>query len=173
MSQHTKGNKNNIVITYTITCFVFLGLLCLINAEAVEPYHIDVVDYGIYEADFVKYGNAPETVEGKIEQVSTKQLLRCTDRIPGKKGTKFGIRYILNGEQQGKDVKVLVKVVHSRTVNEKPTTRINEWSTTKKIGEIAFDGWKFNTNSELVHGSWTFQLYHDGMKLVEKSFEVF
>jgi hypothetical protein len=173
MSQQTQEKFKNIIVTNTIICFVFLGLLCSINAVAVEGYQISVVDYGIYEASFVKYGNAPDTDVGKIEKVSTKQLLRLTDRIPGKKGTKFGIRYILDGAQQGKDVEVLVKVMHSGTVNEQPTTIINEWSTTKKIGEIAFDGWKFNTDSKLVHGNWTIQLYHEGMKLAEKSFQVF
>jgi len=173
MSQHTKVNSKKIIVIDTIICFVFLGLLFSIKAVAVERYHIELYDYGIYETVFVQYDKAPNTGEGKIERISHKKLLRRTEQIPGKKGTKFGIRYILEGTQQGKDVEVLVKVLHSGTVNEQPTTRINEWSTTKKIGQIAFDGWKFNTDSELIHGNWTIQLYHEGMKLAEKSFQVF
>jgi len=165
MSQHSKVNFKNIVLTSTIITLLFLGLTCPMNAMAVDCYGADVVDYGIYETDFVKYQNAPNTDMGKIELVSDKQLLHLTEYIPGKKGTKFGIRYVLNGDEEGKDVNIQVKVLHEETVNE--------WVTTKKIGKAGFDGWKFNAESALIHGNWTIQLYHEGMMLAEKSFYVY
>ena len=143
------------------------------NAMAIDCYGAEMVDYGIYETDFVKFESAPNTDVGKIEMVSEKQLLRLTELIPGKRGTKFGIRYIVNGEQEGKDVNILVKVLHSTTVNKKEMSNVNEWVTTKKIGRTAFDGWKFNSESEFIHGNWTIQLYHEGLKLAEKSFYVY
>jgi len=173
MSQHTQVNLENINVTNTIISFLFVGLICSINAVAIERYRVELFDYGIYETVFMKYDNAPNTSEGKIERISHKKLLRRTEQIPGKKGTKFGIRYILGGAQQGKDVEVLVKVMHSVTVDDQVISKANEWLTTKRIGRVSFDGWKFNTDSELIHGDWTIQIYHEGTKLVEKSFHIF
>ena len=173
MSQRTRESLKNIIVTSTVIGFAILGLRSSINAEAVDGYSVEVIDYGIYETEFMKYKTAPDTYGGKIEQVSTKNLLRRTDQVPAKKGTKFGIRYILDGAEQGKDVKVLVKVVHSATVNDHVMSKSNEWFTTKKIGKISFDGWKLNTASEVILGNWTIQIYHEGIKLAEKSFQVF
>jgi len=173
MSQHSKPNFKNIVLTNTLITLVVFGLLFPLNAMAIDCYGADMVDYGIYETDFHKWKNAPNTDEGKIELVGKRQLLRLTEYIPGGAGTQFGIRYVLNGDEEGKQVDILVKVVHSATVNRQEMSHVNEWVTKKKIGGTDFDGWKFKSESELNRGNWIIQLYHEGMMLAEKSFYVY
>ena len=173
MSQHTTLELKDIILTNTIITLIFFGFMFPMNAMAMDDYGVDVVDYGIYETDFFKFETAPDTDLGKIELISEVQLLRHTEMIPGKSGTEFGIRYIVNGDQDGKDVDILVKVLHSMKVNKKEVSKVNEWVTTKKIGMTSYDGWEFNSDSELLHGNWTIQLYHQGLKLAEKSFYVY
>ena len=50
--------------------------------------------FGIYATDVAKYENVPNTDVRKIELVSDKQLFHLTEYIPGRKGTKFRIRYV-------------------------------------------------------------------------------
>ena len=92
MSQHSTLNIKNLFLTNALITLMVLGLICPLNAMAVDCYGVDLVDYGVYAADFLKYENAPNTDEGKIELVSDEGLLHLTEYIPGKKGTKFGIR---------------------------------------------------------------------------------
>ena len=174
MSQHTTLELKDIILTNTIITLIFFGFMFPMNAMAMDDYGVDVVDYGIYETDFVRFEKAPDTVIGRIEMVSEEmQLLRNTELIPGKRGTEFGIRYILNGDQDGKEVDISVKVLHSMSVNKKEVSYVNEWVTTKKIGWTSYDGWEFKSDSELLLGNWTIQLYHQGSKLAEKRFYVY
>ena len=92
--------------------------------------------------------------------------------LPGQMGTQFGIRYVLNGDEEGKDVDILVKVVHTAEINKRELSHVNKWVTKKKIGGTGFDGWKFESESDLNRGNWTIQVYHEGMMLAEKSFFV-
>ena len=125
MSQHTTLKLKDIILTNTIIILIFLGLMFPMNAMAIDVYGADVVDYGIYETDFVRFEKAPDTVIGRIEMVSEEmQLLRNTELIPGKRGTEFGIRYILNGDQDGKEVDISVKVLHSMSVNKKEVSYV-------------------------------------------------
>jgi hypothetical protein len=173
MSQHSTLNLKDIIQTNTIITLIFFGLMFPMNAMAMDTYGADVVDYGIYETDFIKFETAPDTDLGKIEMVSEMQLLSQTELIPGQMGTEFGIRYIVNGDQDGKEVDILVRVLHSLKVNKKDVSKVNEWVTTKKIGRTSYDGWEFKSDSELIHGNWTIQLYHQGLKLAEKRFYVY
>ena len=173
MSQHTTLELKDIILTNTIITLIFFGLMFPMNAMAMDAYGADVVDYGIYETDFIKSETAPDTDLGNIELVSGMQLVSHTELIPGKRGTEFGIRYIVNGDQDGKEVDILVKVLHSVKVNKKEVSHVNKWVTTRKVGRTFYDGWEFNSDSELLHGNWTIQLYHQGLKLAEKSFYVY
>jgi len=173
MNRHQIIDLKNIPLIAAFMAFLVFGLTFPTMAAGFDCCGVDVVDYGIYKTDFIKWEGAPKTDVGKIEIVSDKKLVRLTDYIPAKKGTQFGMRYVLNGEPRGEDVAISVKVLHSAKVNEKEISRTNEWTTTKRIGGSIFVGWKFNTESELIHGNWTIQLYHKGMKLAEKRFYVY
>ena len=134
---------------------------------ATEVESIDIIDYGLYKTMFVEYQAAPHTARGKIQLVEKTELVQTTNRIPGKTGAEFGIRYIVNGSKKGEHVNVHVKVLHSETKNT------NEWVISRQVGTPHFDGWKFNANSKIAPGKWTIQLFHDGTKLAEKRFNVY
>ncbi|MGD8706794.1 MAG: hypothetical protein PVI84_14895, partial [Syntrophobacterales bacterium] len=72
-----------------------------------------------------------------------------------------------NGQGEGGQVDLLVKVLHAETQSS------DEWTASRQIGTPSFDGWKLGADSKIVPGKLTIQLFHQGMKLAEKSFIVY
>ena len=158
-------NKIKLVIVGMI--IIGLAVLCPFTSYASEVDSIKIIDFGLYETTFAQWEQAPNTQRGEIQLVGSRELIRRTKRIPGKSGTEFGIRYVVNGQEEGGQVDLLVKVLHS----EKQSS--DEWTASRQIGSPSFDGWKLGADSEIVPGKLTIQLYHQGMKLAEKSFTVY
>jgi hypothetical protein len=163
-------NKIKLVIVGMI--IIGLAVLCPFAShpfasQASEVDSIEIIDFGLYQTTFAQWEQAPNTQRGEIQLVGSRELIRRTKRIPGKGGTEFGIRYVVNGQEEGGQVDLLVKVLHAETQSS------DEWTTSRQIGAPSFDGWKLGADSELVPGKLTIQLFHQGMKLAEKSFTVF
>ena len=153
---------------FFIASMIFcIPLLWSATSIAAEVNSIDIIDYGLYKTSFAGWQQAPDTHRGEIQMVSAKELIKRTKIIPGKTGTEFGIRYVINGQDEGGQVDLLVKVSHSELQSS------DEWTTSRQIGTPSFEGWKFDDNSQIVPGKLTIQLFHQGMKLAEKSFTVY
>jgi len=110
---------------------------------------------------------ASQVDNGRIQIVGQRDLIKQTKMIPSSGDTEFGIRYVVNGRNEGGQVDVLVRVYHS----EKQSAE--EWVVAREIGTPSFDGWKFADDSQIVPGKLTVQLFHEGTKLAEKSFTVY
>ena len=153
-----------ILIASMIFC---IPLLWSATSIAVEVSSIDIIDYGLYKTTFAHWQEAPDTHRGEIQIVGEKELIRRTRVVPGKGGTEFGIRYVVNGYDEGGQVDLHVKVSHSEMDSSE------EWVASREIGTPSFDGWKFDSNSEVVPGKLTIELFHQGTKLAEKTFTVY
>ena len=158
-------NKIKLVIVCMIT--ISLAVLCPFASYASEVDRVDIIDYGLYKTAFVKWEQAPNTQRGEIQLIGARELIRRTKRIPGKSGTEFGIRYVVKGQEEGGQVDLLVRVLHSETQSS------DEWKISRQIGTPSFDGWKLGSDSKIVPGKFTIQLLHQGTKLAEKSFIVY
>ena len=158
-------NKIKLVIVGMI--IIGLAVLCPFASQASEVDSIEIIDFGLYQTTFAQWEQAPDTQRGEIQLVGSRELIRRTKRIPGKGGTEFGIRYVVNGQEEGGQVDLLVKVLHSETQSS------DEWTASRQIGAPSFDGWKLGADPEVVPGKLTIQLFHQGMKLAEKSFTVY
>ena len=157
-----------IIKKFLIVSLIFsIPLLWSATSIAAEVNSIDIIDYGLYQTTFAHWLEAPDTHRGEIQIVGEKELIRRTKRVPGKGGTEFGIRYVVNGQDEGGQVDVHVKVSHSKMESSE------EWVTSRQIGTPSFDGWKIGSNSEVVPGKLTIELFHQGTKLAEKTFTVY
>ena len=151
MRAHTK------MILGTLMILALVGLYPHASLAA-DVQSIQIVDFGIYKTGFERWEAAPATSEGKIEIVSDRTLLCLTDKIPAAPGTEIGLRYLVNGKGEGKQVDVLVKVIHAGGAEQ--------WLRSRAVGSASFEGWKLDTAS----GNITIQLYCEGRKMAEKSF---
>ena len=144
-----------------------LAVLCPFVSQASEVDSVEIIDFGLYKPTFASWQEAPNTQRGEIQLIGSRELISRTKRIPSKGGTEFGIRYVVNGQEEGGQVDLLVRVVHSDSQTSE------EWTASRQIGSPSFDGWKLGADSEIVPGKLTIQLFHHGTKLAEKSFTVY
>jgi hypothetical protein len=166
-------NKVNLGKMFMVLIVLSIWFVFPATSMAAKVQGIDLIDYGVYETVSKRWELAPNTAVGKIQIVKDKKLLQETDYIPGSAGTEFGIRYIVDGKQEGEDISILVRVLHSTLIERRIVSHANEWVRAGKIGSPTFDGWKFNSDSELIPGNWTIQIFHEGRKLAEKTFVVY
>jgi len=153
---------------WLIASMIFsIPLLWSATSIAAEVSSIDIIDYGLYKTTFAHWQEAPDTHRGEIQMVGEKELIRRTRKVPGKGGTEFGIRYVVNGQDEGGQVDLVVKVSHSKMESSE------EWVASRQIGTPSFDGWKFDASAQIIPGKLTIQLFHQGTKLAEKSFTVY
>ena len=134
---------------------------------AKEVDNIKIIDFGLYKTTFAGWQDAPDTVRGEIQIVGQRELVKRTKMIPASGSTEFGFRYVVNGQENGGQVDLLVRVSHSELQTS------DEWVAERQIGTPSFEGWKFDDDSQIVPGKLTIQLFHEGTKLAEKSFTVY
>jgi len=134
---------------------------------ATEVDSIKIIDFGLYKTTFAGWQEAVGTQRGQIQIVGQRELLKRTKMISGTDGTEFGIRYVVNGQEEGGEVDLLVRVSHSEMQGSE------EWVAARQIGTPSFEGWKFDGESQIAPGKLTIQLFHEGIKLAEKSFTVY
>jgi hypothetical protein len=144
-----------------------LAVLCPFVSHASEVESIEIIDFGLYKTTFASWQEAPNTQRGEIQLIGSRELIRRTKIIPGKGGTEFGIRYVVNGQEEGGQVDLLVRVLHSDSQTSE------EWTASRQIGSPSFDGWRLGADSQITPGKLTIQLFHGGIKLAEKSFTVY
>ena len=158
---------NKIKLVTVGMIIIGLAVLCPFVSQASEVDSIKIVDFGLYKTKFANWQEATDTQRGEIQIVGSRELIKRTKRIPGKGGTELGIRYVVNCQEEGGQVDLLVRVLHSASQTSE------EWTASRQIGSPSFDGWKFDTYSQIVPGKLTIQLFHQGVKLAEKSFTVY
>jgi hypothetical protein len=152
----------------TVGIIIFgLTVLCPIVSAAPEVGGVDIIDYGTYKTTFAQWKQAPHTQRGEIQLIGSRELIRRTKRIPGKSGTEFGLCYVVKGQNEGGLVDLQVRVLHPGSQT------CQEWTATRQIGSLSFDGWKFDASSHITPGKLTIQLFYQGVKLAEKSFTVY
>ena len=128
---------------------------------------IKIIDFGLYKTTFAGWQEAPDTHRGEIQIIGQRELVKRTKMIPGSGGTEFGFRYVVNGQEEGGEVDLLVRVSHSGMQSSE------EWVASRQIGTPSFEGWKFDDESQIAPGKLTIQLFHGGVKLAEKTFTVY
>jgi hypothetical protein len=133
---------------------------------ATEVDSIKIIDFGLYKTTFARWQEAPHTQRGEIQIVGQRELIKRTKMIPGSNNTEFGIRYVVQGQEKGGQVDLLVRLSHSELQSTE------EWVAARQIGTPSFDGWKFDDDSQIIPGKFTLQLFYEGTKLAEKSFTV-
>jgi hypothetical protein len=145
-------------------------------AQSVRVDGIDVVDKGIYEITAGKKTADPNTPTKEITAVTGEKLVTATDTVAGKIGTEFGLRYVVKGDPAGAEAPLDFVITYpppglKDPAEAAPVTE-SRYSRGKKIGDTIYLGYGFENDWEIVPGTWTFAIFHDGKKLAEESFTV-
>jgi len=141
-----------------------------------------IFEYGIYNAQ--RKGRVLGSMTSNTGKVVTRPVLELsetTDRIPLTIGTYFAYRYRiidLPKVEAKKPVVEIRKVLIHPAMTLPDGSTSTGWDKTSKgrtsIGQVvAFDGYVFNEDYELVAGDWTFQIWFGEKKMVEQTFTTY
>ena len=152
------------------------------KVEVVKEPRGVVFEYGIYNA--IRKGRlmgSLETDTGKVMSKPVLELIETTDRVPMVKDTYFAYRYrVLDlPKVEAKKPAVELRKVLIHPPMTLPDGSISTgWDRVFKgrtsSGQvIAFDGYAFNEEYELVEGDWTFQIWFRDEMMLEQKFTTY
>ena len=155
----------------TIAVFMlFLG--CATSGEVTEA---KILKYGIYTATKVERMEAQSTLSGKRTISSDFEFIDATTQIPAVLGTRFGFKYVIKGNPEGKKIDIRVTRTHPRMKN--PSTgkvsTVSKYNRKARIGIPGYIGFGFDVEWELVPGEHIFKVYYKDRQLLEKAFKVY
>lgn len=159
------------------TCFA--GVFCVAPCVMAQPSPApkgEVLEFGIYRGVEKTTTANPDTPNETRTTAKKIEFVEKTDKIPGQKGTSFGIRYKITGltEQDSVSLKKVVK--HPPFKNKKGEME-SEYSLelkpkVKDGTVISVEGYGLGGSNDTGPGAWTFEIWYHDQKLVSQSFTV-
>ena len=157
-------------------CLFLLVLTGVPDARAQQIDRVEIVEWGIFKDERTSVEPAPLAVTGTTNLVANVRLQQATTTIPALVEMKFGFQYRVVGSPSGTPVrlKCVVRLPNPGVTNpyKGKTFSSSEFHTNAVIGAIAYVGYGFDYDWEVVPGPWTLELWHEGRKLAEKTFIV-
>ena len=143
----------------------------LLAQEEVRVTGAKVTEVGIYRARVLtsQTNAAGVTLQG----IDDFRLLRSTTNVPARIGVRFGFRYEILGTPTNAPITLTMVAKHppiknaqSGKMETQDTYPLNSW-----LGKT-YTSNTLDEPSDLVPGQWTFEVWHQGAKLCEQSFQV-
>ena len=136
-----------------LLCILFCSVA--VTGQSAE-IAVEAIDYGLYEID--KEGAS---------------LREVTDSVPAEKGVQFGARYVFNFLPAKNEAEsITVKTIFPMMKNGEKVFYISEYIKQIYSGKMVLIGYMLEEESELVPGTWTFQILYNGKSIDEKKFTV-
>ena len=141
----------------------------------------EILDFGIYEG----VGDAQEgQIEGRdgfvINILSEFRLIKQTDRIPGKLGIHFGLRFRLLARISDENELVEIGkiwIIPNPGFKDPVSGAIRRFTSYKErevVGRSSYVGWGFDREEEIVEGLWKVAVIDsDENILLEKDFYIY
>ena len=135
---------------------------------------VQLVSYGIYKEEARKSSRpagSDEMMVGDVYKEIDAVLLQPTDTIPSRMHVLFGIEYSIASP----DKEVDVQVIHVHPEITSPDGKVygnQTYRTRKETGKVHHALYEIEAPGEMVEGPWTIQVFVDGKKHVEKTFNL-
>ena len=156
-----------------------LSLIAFVASIGMSYAHpmprIEVFEYGIYAAP-------PGLVEGFTTEglehlgIEHVELIEKTRTVVAQVGTEFGFRYLLIriAENEAIPITIVMKFPPPGMSAPGESRRFmrDDYTVVLPAGDDWYEGWWFSDRDYIVPGSWTFEIWCEGKKLAEQTFEV-
>ncbi|MES2819029.1 MAG: DUF3859 domain-containing protein [Pseudomonadota bacterium] len=145
-----------------------LGALLLLAGVAQAEVRIEgPVDYGVFTGTF----EDPQPGERLLTRAN--QPIERSDRVPAKLGTKFGLRYRLQGKTEG-DTPLTLLYLTPGVITPDGKRHDRFEVVHKLVPDAPLDvmAFEFTEPHEVVPGEWHFMLFQGDRKLAEQRFQV-
>lgn len=146
---------------------IVMTLSLLSSATFAEVKVAGPVEYGIFQSQYEEFK------PGERLLTQNNQTIEQTSVIPAKLGSRFGLRYTLEGKQASELPLTLIYLTpgvitpdglrHDKIVVEQPL------ALNAPQDVMAFE---FSDNYEIVKGTWQFMVFQGDRLLAQQSFEV-
>jgi hypothetical protein len=151
-----------------------LTAACPVRAQQIE--RVEIVEWGIYRADRTAAIPDPDSPSGTSYLAANVRLRETTTTVPALVGMTFGWRYEVAGSPPGTAValKLVVRFPEPGVTNPATgrTFRSAQYQVNAAIGATSWEAYTLDYEWEVVTGPWTFEIWHGGRKLAEKTFMV-
>jgi Domain of unknown function (DUF3859) len=159
--------------------FLAIALLVLFASypasAQVQVKNVEVLDYGIFT---IEAKSSRRDSQGINENLATNvRLAKGTTTVPAEQGVEFGIRYKIDGAPVGTAVSLRELTIFPSPGLRPPTAsqpvHISRTTTTPKIGDVSYTGYRLDDPWELLPGVWVIQLWYGDRKVAQQNFTVF
>jgi hypothetical protein len=156
------------------------SLLILVSAGAMAAdAHVDsieIVGKGIYKVQTGAATKDASLPTGEIKTPDTFKNVEATTTVPARIGIEFGFEYRTVGAPKGAEVPLQFVNIYPAAgladpASDKPILT-DKFERTKRIGDVNYLGYGFDSDWELVPGTWVMEIWSDGHRLARESFTV-
>jgi hypothetical protein len=148
--------------------FTLLAVFGLTSSLALAEVRIDgPIEYGVFESQYRDHQ------PGERVLTRSNQKILATDVVPARLGTKFGMRYSLDGKRA--DDMPLTLLYFTPGVMTPDGQRHDKFEVVQKlVPEAPLDvmAFEFTETHEVVPGEWHFMVFQGDRKLAEQRFQV-
>lgn len=144
-----------------------VGLMCIAGLANAEVRVQGPVEYGVFETNIKN----PQPGERVITMSS--QNIQTTDVVPAKLGSKFGIRYRLDGKVA--DDTPLTLLYFTPGIVTPDGKRHDKFEVIQKLvpgAPMDVMAYEFTEHHEVIPGEWRFMVFQGDRLLAEKQFTV-
>ncbi len=134
---------------------------------------ITITEFGILEAIGEDQNFNLDSITGHNLEAVDVQFIKQTEKIIGKIGVKFGIRYSLEVYPGLNDIIFCCKIIHPQMTNPKTQEHSSEcFEIIDYESDTSFDYYCFEYDWEIKLGKWIFQIIENDEVLAEKIFDI-
>jgi len=164
----------------TFPVFLFTLFLAMLVAlagpvRAQEATGIDIIEYGLFEIGPSLGEFAPPNMGYRHEIIDSFRHTETTDKVLGRIGAAFGVRYRLTGTGSGiVPLRIVLRFPEQGLYSPefRQPLHVDEAEQYSLIGEEGYSGISFDEQWEIEPGFWTIEFWSGERKLGEKTFEV-
>ncbi len=159
---------------------IWLGLIAAFAlataAQAQKVERITITDPGLYDYEVEKIDKTPDSVSTGFKTIKNVRLLQRAERIPAKRGSRFGVRYRIIADQSNLFVNVRTVMRYPEPgLRDPKTNRLHEKTENTQLnitGAESYTGYSFDEDWEAMPGTWTIEIWHNETLMASQKFEV-
>ncbi len=182
MSLQSSGRLACAIAVLRSTWVLQVVLLCLAAPLLFQPAHAQSVSariqwYGTYAVSESKTVEDPRSPTGNRLISTPIPPTSNTDRIPGRDGVRFGLSYVLSGNDgQNVTIRRVFRFPGDGMPSASTGTKTMSYEDTQTygIGDPVLMGWSFEGASpeRILFGEWVLEVWLGNQKLVSKRFTI-
>jgi len=134
-----------------------------------------IVKYGLYETTAAGKKYKAGLPYSSYEEKALVRHVETADTINAKIGMEFGISYVLDAVEE-RSFKIKTVVIYPEPgIRDADNNKIYHKSVTSRdvpAGAEVYEGYFIGGDTDIVEGTWIFQVWHNDHKLAEKVFHM-